>query len=224
MATVCGYCLWLLFVATVCGYCLWLLFVATVCGYCLWLLWLLFVATVCGYCLLRRAASHLPQVSSLPRVHRHRGDEHACTTTMRRVLPEDSGSPEGSGWRVGSPKEGSPAPGRRTRVHDDDATCFAGGLGFTGGLGLEGGFAEGGFTGTGATNTRARRRCDVFCRRTRVHRHRGDEHACTTTMRRVSPEDSGSPEGISPPENLVLSRRHDFPKSSARTLGVCKRR
>ena len=25
---VCGYCLWLLFVATVCGYCLWLLFVA----------------------------------------------------------------------------------------------------------------------------------------------------------------------------------------------------
>ena len=61
MATVCGYCLWLLFVATVCGYCLWLLLVATVCGYCLWLLfvatvcgyclWLLFVATVCGYCL-----------------------------------------------------------------------------------------------------------------------------------------------------------------------------
>ena len=61
VATVCGYCLWLLFVATVCGYCLWLLFVATVCGYCLWLLfvaavcgyclWLLFVATVCGYCL-----------------------------------------------------------------------------------------------------------------------------------------------------------------------------
>ena len=33
MATVCGYCLWLLFVATVCGYCLWLLFVfvATLC-------------------------------------------------------------------------------------------------------------------------------------------------------------------------------------------------
>ena len=57
MATVCGYCLWLLFVATVCGCCLWLLFVATVCGYCLWLLFvatvcgLLFVATVCGYCL-----------------------------------------------------------------------------------------------------------------------------------------------------------------------------
>ena len=37
----------------------------------------------------------------------------------------------------------------------------------------------------------------------------------------------GNPPGfsrISPPENLVLSRRHDFPKSSARTLGVCKRR
>ena len=102
MATVCGYCLWLLFVAAVCGYCLWLLFVATVCGYCLWLLfvatvcgyclWLLFVATVCGYCL---------------------------------WLPE--GNPPG------------------------------------------------------------------FSR-------------------------------ISPPENLVLSRRHDFPKSSARTLEVCKRR
>ena len=44
MATVCGCCLWPLFVAN----CLWLLFVATVCGCCLWLR---FVATVCGYCL-----------------------------------------------------------------------------------------------------------------------------------------------------------------------------
>ena len=30
---------------------------------------------------------------------------------------------------------------------------------------------------------------------------------------------SPNPSRISPPENLVLSRRHDFPKSSARTLG-----
>ena len=30
--------------------------------------------------------------------------------------------------------QGSRAQGRRRRVHDDDATCFAGGLGFTGGF------------------------------------------------------------------------------------------
>ena len=65
-ATVCGHCLWLLFVATVRSYC----FVATVCGYCLWLLfcgyclWPLFVATVCGHCLWLLFVA--PPVSSPP--------------------------------------------------------------------------------------------------------------------------------------------------------------
>eukprot|EP00439_Symbiodinium_sp_Y106_P010647 s3355_g1.t1 len=65
VATVGGYCLWLLFVATVCGYYLWQLFVATVCGHCLWPP---FVATVCGYCLLAFWALPTPLLETLESV------------------------------------------------------------------------------------------------------------------------------------------------------------
>ena len=225
MATVCGYCLWLLFVATV-----WLLFVATVCGYCLWLL---FVAP--------RNVPHLyPQVSSLPRVHRDRGDEHACTTTMRRVSPEDSGSPEGSGSPEvgGSPKEGSLRP---TALSPVDLSflvrgCRLNTLSVLNQLPCRRSLVE-------REHTRIRERPQLYCGfkasagniwlATFGWQHLGGRRRplgrkpTWFSKRRPGKLAEGNPPGfsrISPPENLVLSRRHDFPKSSARTLGVCKRR
>ena len=157
MATVCGYCLWLLFVAclwllfvaTVCGCCLWLLFVATVCGYCLWLLFvalfvdsvcghcchclwllfgLLFVATICGCLWLLFMATVCGYCLSLLFV------ATVCGYCLWLLFVATV-----CGYCL--------FPTSILRYPH----CL-------------------GFTGTGATNTRARRRCDVFRRRTRIHR------------------------------------------------------
>ena len=48
LVTVCGHCMWSLYVVTECGHCMWTLHVVTVCGHCMWSL---YVVTVCGHCM-----------------------------------------------------------------------------------------------------------------------------------------------------------------------------
>ena len=49
MDTVCGHCMWSLYVVTVCGHCMWSLYVVTVCGHCMWSLYVVTPPDNVGY-------------------------------------------------------------------------------------------------------------------------------------------------------------------------------